>query len=232
MSHWISAASPRTTASPIYTDKPDAGRAPGSRAALTPISEAGYKREHAKPDGKYSWSRAPRYGGEVMEVGPAARVINTYRAGVNPSLNALVDSTCREIGIGLEQLVSVLGRHTSRWILAKLTLDTLRRDIQRVKADELAFVERDIPKNASGVGLTEATRGALGHWIETDDKGLIRRYEMVVPTTWNLSPRDAAGRPGAVEQMLIGTRIADPENPMELARIVRSSDPCMACSVH
>ena len=82
------------------------------------------------------------------------------------------------------------------------------------------------------MGLTEATRGALAHWVETDDKGLIKNYELIVPTTWNMAPRDASGRPGAVEKMLIGTRVADADNPMELARIIRSTDPCMACSVH
>jgi len=215
-----------------YTNQPDRDIRPGKSGRLAPIDEAGFHREHEKADGKYSWSRAPRYGGEVMEVGPAARVINTYHAGTNPALTALVDKTCRELNIQVGDLVSVLGRHTSRWIQAKLTLDTLRRDIQHVKAGELAYIERDVPKNASGVGITEATRGALAHWIETDGEGRIRHYEMVVPTTWNMSPRDADNKPGAVEQMLIGTRVKDGENPMELARIVRSSDPCMACSVH
>jgi Ni,Fe-hydrogenase I large subunit len=80
--------------------------------------------------------------------------------------------------------------------------------------------------------MTEASRGALGHWIQTDEKGLIKNYEMIVPTTWNISPRDGQDRVGAVEHMLIGTKVSDPDNPIELARIVRSTDPCIACSVH
>ena len=82
-----------------------------------------------------------------------------------------------------------------------------------------------------GVGVIEAPRGTLSHWCVIED-GKIANYELIVPTTWNISPRDADGRPGAVERMLIGTRLQDPDNPMELARIVRSSDPCIACSVH
>ncbi len=215
-----------------YDNQPDRGVRPGKVGRLQPISWAAYKTEHAKPDGKYSWARAPRYGGAVMEVGPAARVVNTYHAGTNPQLTALVDRTNRELGIGLEHYPSVMGRHLSRWILAKLTLDTLRRDIARVVPDKLAFEERPVPKNAAGVGLTEATRGALAHWIETDGDGNIRNYEMIVPTTWNISPRDADERPGPVEKMLIGTAVADHENPIEMTRIVRSTDPCLACSVH
>lgn len=215
-----------------YANRPDRDLRPKQVGQLQPIGWEAYQQEHASANGKYSWARAPRYGGEVMEVGPAARVVNTYRAGTNPELTRLVDRTNRELGIGLDDYVSVLGRHLSRQLLAQLTIDALRRDIEQVVPGKVAYEDREVPKNAAGMGLTEATRGALAHWIETDGEGRIRNYEMIVPTTWNISPRDADGRPGAVEKMLIGTRVADPANPMELARIVRSSDPCMACSVH
>jgi len=77
----------------------------------------------------------------------------------------------------------------------------------------------------------EAPRGALGHWIKIKD-GRIDRYQLVVPTTWNVSPRDEKGQPGPVEQALEGTKVKDPENPFELVRIVRSFDPCLACAIH
>ncbi|MBK1721562.1 nickel-dependent hydrogenase large subunit [Thiocystis violacea] len=215
-----------------YSDQPDRGQKPLASTKLTPIDWSQYQAEQAKPDGKYSWSRAPRYGGEVMEVGPIARVLNTYRAGTNPALTALVDGFNQQLGIGLADYNSVMGRHLARLINALVLLDRVEQDIAAVVPGELAFVERPVPRNARGVGLTEATRGGLAHWIETDDSGYIRNYEMIVPTTWNISPRDASGKPGAVEQMLIGTRVQDPEQPIELTRIVRSSDPCIACSVH
>jgi Ni,Fe-hydrogenase I large subunit len=215
-----------------YSNLPDAGRRPLDIRRLEPIDYARYKLEHAKPDGKYSWTRSPRYAGQVMEVGPAARVVNTYKAGTNPELNALVDRLNRELEIGLEDYPSVMGRHLSRYIMAHLIIDRLQQNLALVEPGKLAFVEHKVPRNASGIGLTEATRGGLAHWIETDDQGRIANYELIVPTTWNISPRDADGRPGAVEQMLIGTRLKDRDNPMEMARIVRSTDPCMACSVH
>lgn len=215
-----------------YHNQPDAGRRPMDIRRLEPIDYEQYKREHNKPDGKYSWTRSPRYAGQVMEVGPAARVVNTYKAGSNPQLTAMVDRFNQELGIGIEDYPSVMGRHLSRCILAQLTIDRLQRDLALVEPGKLAYEERPVPRNAQGMGLTEATRGGLAHWIETDAEGRIANYELIVPTTWNISPRDADGRPGAVEKMLIGTRLRDPENPMELARIVRSTDPCMACSVH
>jgi Ni,Fe-hydrogenase I large subunit len=60
----------------------------------------------------------------------------------------------------------------------------------------------------------------------------IANYQLVVPSTWNGSPRDAAGRRGAWEEALIGTPVADPSQPVEILRTVHSFDPCMACAVH
>ncbi len=215
-----------------YENLPDAGLRPMDIHRLEPLSAKRYKLEHGKPDGKYSWTRSPRYADQVMEVGPVARVVNTYKSGTNPQLTSLVDRLNQELDISIDDYPSVMGRHLSRYILAHLTIERLKSDLTLVEPGKLAYVERDVPRNAQGMGLTEATRGSLAHWIETDGEGRIANYELIVPTTWNISPRDASGRPGAVEKMLIGTRLQDPANPMELARIVRSTDPCMACSVH
>ncbi|MGE4418373.1 MAG: nickel-dependent hydrogenase large subunit [Sulfurimonas sp.] len=215
-----------------YKNKPDSNVRPLDSKILTPINYEEFKEEQKKEDGKYSWSRAPRYKGKIMEVGPVARVINTYKSGKNKKLNALVDSINQKLGLTFKEYNSVLGRHLCRAFMAVTIIDKILEDTEKVIPDELAFVERDIPKNAVGFGLTEATRGALAHWIETDENGFIKNYDMIVPTTWNISPKDASGVPGAVEKMLIGTKIKDPDNPIELARIVRSTDPCLACSVH
>jgi Ni,Fe-hydrogenase I large subunit len=87
------------------------------------------------------------------------------------------------------------------------------------------------PDSGRGYGLAEAARGALGHWLEMSESK-IRNYQCVVPTTWNCSPRDDRGIPGPVEQALAGLPVADPENPIEAARVVRSFDPSPACAVH
>jgi Ni,Fe-hydrogenase I large subunit len=87
------------------------------------------------------------------------------------------------------------------------------------------------PAEAMGFGWTEAPRGALGHWIHIKD-GKIFNYQAIVPSTWNGSPRDADGNPGAYEAALVGTPVADPEKPLELLRTLHSFDPCMACAVH
>ncbi len=196
---------------------------------LTPISLEEFETNHKK----YSWSRAPRFEGHVVEVGPAAIVINTYLSGKNPKLNKLVDETNKELGITLRDYNSVMGRHLSRMIISKIIIDKLINDALMVDEGVLGFVQLPpIPSNVRGVGLTEATRGALAHFTEIGEDGFIKNYEMIVPTTWNISPKDNNGVHGALELMLIGTKVKDPENPIEISRIVRSIDPCLACAVH
>lgn len=205
---------------------------PLSSTKLTPIGYDEYKKEQTKNDGKYSWSKAPRYDTNVMEVGPVARIIVTYKSGKNPKLNTFVDKINQELGITFEDYNSLMGRHLCRAIISKIIMKKLQEDLQKVEPEVSAYKENEVPSHAKGIGLTEGTRGALAHWIETDKNGFIKNYELIVPTTWNISPRDKKGTPGVVEKMLIGTKIKDPDNPIELARIVRSTDPCMACSVH
>ena len=88
-----------------------------------------------------------------------------------------------------------------------------------------------MPEEAEGMGLTEAPRGALGHWLKIKNKK-IENYQCVVPTTWNASPKDDKEQPGPIEQAIVGTKIKDEKNPFEIVRIVRSFDPCLACAVH
>jgi len=80
------------------------------------------------------------------------------------------------------------------------------------------------------VGLIEAPRGSLGHWVKIENK-VISNYQLVVPTTWNASPRDEKNVAGPIEQALIGLPV-NPDNPVNIVRVIRSFDPCLACAVH
>ena len=132
---------------------------------------------------------------------------------------------------GPAALFSVLGRHAARALYTKLIADTMPGWLLQLKPGEPAYVDYEIPDESKGMGLVDAARGALGHWIEIKDKK-IANYQCVVPSTWNLCPRDDMGQPGPVEQALIGTKIKDENNPFEIGRIVRSFDPCLACAIH
>jgi hydrogenase large subunit len=100
-----------------------------------------------------------------------------------------------------------------------------------LKPGEPVYFDYAIPEEGTGVGIVDAARGALGHWIVIKDKK-IHKYQCVVPTTWNASPMDDMGNHGPIEQALLGTKVRDEENPFEIVRIVRSFDPCIACAVH
>jgi hydrogenase large subunit len=188
--------------------------------------------------GAYSWLKAPRYDGKVYEVGPLARMVVAYAAGdsagdaaVNATVKKLVDDTLAHFSAGPAALFSVLGRHAARALETKLVADAMVEWVLALKPGEPVYVEHEMPTEAEGMGLWGAPRGALGHWIKIED-GKIKNYQCVVPSTWNLSPRDDAGNPGPVEQAITGAKIKDESNPFEIGRIVRSFDPCIACAVH
>jgi hydrogenase large subunit len=181
-------------------------------------------------DDAYSWVKAPRYEGKVYEVGPLARVAVTYVHG-DPVMKKLVDSSLAELQAPPSVLFSVMGRHLARALSAKFIADNMEKWLLELKPGEPTFAEYTIPEEGTGVGLTDAARGALGHWIEIKDKK-IANYQCVVPTTWNASPRDDNGNPGPIEQAITGTKIRDKNNPFEIVRIVRSFDPCLACAIH
>jgi hydrogenase large subunit len=101
----------------------------------------------------------------------------------------------------------------------------------QLKPGEPVYIDYEIPDESTGMGLVDGARGALGHWIEIKDQK-IANYQCVVPSTWNFSPRDNDGQPGPAEQAITGTKIKDESNPVEIVRIVRSMDPCIACAVH
>lgn len=186
--------------------------------------------DHAKKDA-YSWVKAPRYDGNAMEVGPMARVMIAYYGDENAPLRKETEQTLSRIGMAPASLMSLMGRHIARAIECKVVADQCAHWVSRLLPDRPAFEDFDIVESGSGVGLTEAPRGALGHWLAILE-GKIQTYQCVVPTTWNCSPRDDKGLPGPVEQALEGTPVADADNPIEAVRVVRSFDPCLACAVH
>jgi len=202
-----------------YADSSD-GRHP-SRGETTP--------EPGKA-GAYSWIKSPRYDGKAYEVGPLARMAVTYVSG-DTKVKALVDSVLSRFNASPSALFSVLGRHAARALYTKLIADTMPEWLLQLKPGEPVYIDHDIPEEATGMGLVDAARGALGHWIEIKE-GKIANYQCVVPSTWNFCPRDDQGQLGPVEQALIGTKIKDETNPFEIVRIIRSFDPCLACAIH
>lgn len=192
---------------------------------------AGETAPDPKKQAGYTWLKAPRYENTVYEVGPLARaVIALTRGGDSVHVKA-IDEALTHLRLKKENLFSVLGRHLCRAIETKMLAAAMADWVLQIKLDEPVATPHVMKESAQGYGLWDASRGALGHWISIKNK-LIERYQIVVPTTWNASPRDDQGRPGAMEQAVVGAPVKDPNNPFSVARIVRSFDPCIACAVH
>ena len=189
---------------------------------------------------KYSWIKAPRWRGHAMEVGPLARYIVGYAKG-HEDIKNQVDGLLRTMDLPVNALFSTLGRTAARALeseycgrLQKYFFDKLVTNIKNGDSSTANVEKWDPktwPKEAKGVGMTEAPRGALGHWIRIRD-GRIENYQCVVPTTWNGSPRDSQGNIGAFEASLLDTKMERPDEPVEILRTLHSFDPCLACSTH
>ncbi len=188
----------------------------------------------------YSWLKTPRWKGHALEVGPLARMLVGYASG-RAEFKEVVDDALKTLKAPATALFSTLGRTAARGLETKLCVRWLREEfnnlIANVKAGDLntantsKWEPETWPADCKGFGFTEAPRGALGHWIHIRDR-TIHNYQCVVPSTWNASPRDAQGVKGAYESALMGTPMANPEQPLELLRTVHSFDPCLACASH
>ena len=202
----------------------------GSRTNIEQIDE----------EAKYSWIKAPRWKGHTMEVGPLARYIIGYAQG-HEEITEQVNFVLKTLDVPLDALFSTLGRTAARALEADWAADKMRYFMDKlmtnIKNGDSSTANVDNwdpstwPRQAKGVGFTEAPRGALGHWIVIEDEK-IANYQCVVPTTWNGSPRDNQGNIGAFEASLMNTKVERKEEPVEILRTLHSFDPCLACSTH
>ena len=183
-----------------------------------------------KTSDRYSWLKAPRYMGEPMEVGPLARVLVGYFQGRTSFVDS-VDNFLERTNLTAEALFSTLGRTAARCLETKIIADAMGGWLNELNAGGSTMRSWSMPSQASGMGLNEAPRGALGHWININNQ-VIENYQMVVPSTWNFGPRCAADKAGPAESALENTPVMDMTRPLEILRTVHSLDPCIACAVH
>ena len=209
----------------------DIGGAKGTKTRIESVDESS----------KYSWVKSPRWKGHAMEVGPLARYVIGYLKGI-PEFKEPTDMVLAKLGgAPVTALFSTLGRTAARGLECSWAAHKLKGEFNRLiasmRAGDTATANMDNfepstwPKSAKGHGFVEAPRGALCHWIDIEDKK-IKNYQCVVPTTWNASPRDPAGKIGAYEAALLDTPMHDPEQPLEILRTIHSFDPCLACATH
>ncbi|MGC2165965.1 MAG: nickel-dependent hydrogenase large subunit [Gallionella sp.] len=196
--------------------------------------------DHLDVDKEYSWLKSPRWKGKAVEVGPLARVLMLYASG-HELTRELVGMTLKKLDLPVQALYSTLGRTAARTLETKIVADAMQgwydQLIANIKAgdvktfNETKWEPSTWPSHAQGVGVMEAPRGALSHWIVIKDQK-IDNYQAIVPSTWNAGPRDAAGNQGPYEAALKGHQLHDAKQPIEVLRTIHSFDPCIACAVH
>jgi [NiFe] hydrogenase large subunit/hydrogenase large subunit len=190
---------------------------------------------------KYSWMKAPRYDGRPMQVGPLARMLVAFASG-HEEVREIVKQVLDTLQVGPAALFSTLGRTAARGmetvLLARRMNTWYHRLVERIKSgDTRTFAGEKWspdtwPRECQGYGWLDAPRGALGHWVKIRN-GKIARYQCVVPSTWNCSPRDPQGQMGPYEAALVDSHpLVRPDQPLEILRTIHSFDPCMACGVH
>jgi Ni,Fe-hydrogenase I large subunit len=190
---------------------------------------------------KYSWMKSPRYDGRAVEVGPLARMLVAYASG-HEEVRDIVGEVLGRLNVGPGALFSTLGRTAARGmetvLLSRRMSVWYDQLVERIRSGDTATFAKERwdpstwPSSAQGYGFLDAPRGALGHWIRIED-GRIARYQCVVPSTWNASPRDPQGQMGAYEASLTDNHpLLRPEQPLEILRTIHSFDPCIACGVH
>ncbi len=187
-------------------------------------------------NGKYSWIKTPRYNGKVMEVGPLASILVSY-AGGNIKIKKVVDTFLETTGLPSSALFSTLGRTAARALQTKAIIDngleTFNTLIENLKVDQetCAPYKIDKDKEYKGRFIGDVPRGMLSHWIRIKN-GVVANYQALIPSTWNAGPIDAKGQQGPYEANLMGLRVKNISQPLEIIRIIHSFDPCIACAVH
>jgi quinone-reactive Ni/Fe-hydrogenase large chain len=187
--------------------------------------------------GKYSWIKAPRYNGMPMQVGPLANIVVNFAKG-NKFVVPVVEKFLKDTGLPLEAVLSTLGRTATRMIEAKVIADNgllaFNNLIANIKSGDTQtcakyFIDKD--KEYRGRYMGHVPRGVLSHWCRIKN-GVIENWQAVVPSTWNASPKDSKGQMATYEACLVGMKIADLKQPLEIIRKIHSYDPCIACAVH
>jgi hydrogenase large subunit len=205
-----------------FTDVPPAH--PWDEPLPTPMPSTNLERTDF--NGKYSWSKAPRYLGGPAEVGPLARVIMS----ANPANMAHQFRDPLFGDILAKKGANVFTRALARMHEAPRLYGMINQWLSEIDLDGEFYIK---PKeiDGKGFGATEAARGALAHWIEIEN-GVIKNYQVIAPTTFNVGPNDDLGNSGPIEAALEGTEIEDPHDPVEVGMVARSFDSCLVCTVH
>jgi hydrogenase large subunit len=239
--NWDETLITETTVSSFYDPTIDDGTPINPRQGITaPLYKDEYAladiRDHPQDGARYTWDKAARYDGLPVEAGGLSRLLVAYKRGI-PEIVDGIDTVLKALGVPgqVEVLNSTLGRTGARNIetlyVANKMVEWVGELIEAIKGGDSATFAEPETHTGEGAGMWEAPRGALYHYMKINND-LIEKYQIIIPSTWNISPRDGDGVQGPMEQSLLGVPVEDLDKPIHALRAVHSFDPCVACAVH
>jgi hydrogenase large subunit len=239
--NWDESLITETTANSFYDRSVDDGTPLNPRNGITaPLYKDEYAladiRDHPKDGAPYTWDKAARYDGKPFEAGGLSRLLVAYQRGVKEIVDG-IDGVLAALGVPgrLDLLNSTLGRTGARNIetlyVANKMVEWVSELIEAIKGGDFATFAVSDTHTGEGAGMWEAPRGALYHYMKIKDD-LIEKYQIIIPSTWNISPRDGNNVQGPMETSLLGVPVEDLDKPIHALRAVHSFDPCVACAVH
>jgi hydrogenase large subunit len=239
--NWDESLITETTTYSFYDKSIDDGTPINPRQGITaPLYRDEYAladiRDHPKDNTPYTWDKAARYDGKPFEAGGLSRLLVAYQRGVQEVVDG-IDNVLKALGVpgNLKVLNSTLGRTGARNVetlyVANRMVEWVTELIEAIKGGDAATFAVPEERTGEGAGMWEAPRGALYHYMKIKND-VIDQYQIIIPSTWNISPRDENGVQGPMEASLIGVPVEDLDKPIHALRAVHSFDPCVACAVH
>jgi hydrogenase large subunit len=213
-----------------------------------------------KWDGKYSWATSVRWldwknkvNGELqtVELGPIARLWATAKGKLVPESTgtSLKFSIPKATVIGypnseamdfewkIPSKVNTVERVRARAYFhaytAYVTYLQVLQALELVKAGKAKIWNKyNKAKNGIGVGMLEAMRGGVAHWVVMKN-GKIQNYQIMAPSTWNAGPKLGETDYGPYEDAIIGSPVSETGKitGVDVVRTIRSFDPCLACCI-
>lgn len=164
---------------------------------------------------KHTWSKSVSYDESFFETGPLSRAIISNRKFIKDIHKSFEDSVFTRVMARMDEMAFLLFETNNL--------------ISLVDVSELSYIKpkyslKDV-ENVKAIAVVEACRGSLLHNISIE-KGLIKSYDVITPTVWNLGPKNKTQK-GIAQKAIIGTP------SIEIAKIVlRSFDVCSVCTTH
>jgi hydrogenase large subunit len=213
-----------------------------------------------KWDDKYSWATSVRWldwrnkvNGELqtVELGPIARLWATAAGKLVPeSTGTSLKFTVPKATIigyrNIEEMdfewkippsVNTVERIRARAYFHAFTVYVtylqVLQALELVKAGKVKIWNKyKKTKDGIAVGMTEAMRGGVAHWVIMKN-GKIQNYQIMAPSTWNAGPRLGESDYGPYVDAIIGSPLSESGEitGIDIVRTIRSFDPCLACSI-